>query len=65
MRRSAQLHHVDVTTAFLNGVLEEEVFMRQPEGYTRTSGMQTLEEYLWTKAVNTVLHAHLMRMNFE
>ena len=28
-----QLHQVDITTAFLNGKLEEEVFMKQPEGF--------------------------------
>ena len=28
-----QIHHMDVKTAFLNGVIEEEVYIEQPEGF--------------------------------
>ena len=72
-QRGLELHQVDVHTAFLNGTLQVEVYMKQPTGYERKG-----EEHLvcrLKKSIyglkqsprcwNTALDAHLKRMGFS
>ena len=33
VKRHMSIHQMDVTTAFLNGNLKEDIYMRQPEGF--------------------------------
>ena len=68
-----QLHQLDVTTAFLNGTLEEEVFMKQPEGYETKSKEQLvcrLKKSIYglkqsPRCWNIALDSHLKEMGFS
>ena len=67
-----KLHQVDVTTAFLNGNLEEEVHMTQPKGFV-TKGEENrickLKKSIYglkqsPRCWNTVFDSHLKEMGF-
>ena len=46
-----ELHQVDVSTVFLNGDLQEEIYMKQPKGYVK-QGNRT--SFASLKKVSTV-----------
>ena len=72
VQKGLKLHQLDVTAAFLNGYLEEEVYMKQPEGFV-VEGKEhlvcKLKHSLYglkqsPRCWNYVLDSHLKSMGF-
>ena len=67
------LHQLDIVTAFLNGTLQEEVYMKQPEGFVEKGkehlvcrlkkSMYGLKQSL--RCWNMALHDHLTKIGFS
>ena len=72
VQHGLKLHQMDVTTAFLNGELQEEVYMAQPEGYAvkgKTDLVCRLKKSLYglkqsPRCWNSALNSHLKNMGF-
>ena len=71
-QKNLLLHQMDVTTAFLNGILEEEVYMKQPEGFVvkgKEKMVCRLNKSIYglkqsPRCWNAVLHEHLCKIGF-
>jgi hypothetical protein len=67
------VHHVDVQTAFLNGTLEEEIYMCQPEGFVvpgKENMVCKLKKSLYglkqsPRCWNSTLHAFMVDSRFR
>ena len=72
-QRGLELHHVDVATAFLNGTLQEEVYMKQPKGYEKEGEghlVCKLRKSIYglkqsPRCWNTALDSYLKEMGFS
>jgi len=72
VQKGLKLHQLDITAAFLNGHLEEEVFMNQPEGF-KVEGKEhlicMLKQSLYglkqsPRCCNSTLDTHLKNMGY-
>lgn len=72
VQNNLKLHQMDITTAFLNGVLKEVVYMKQPEGYIQNSKEKLvcqLKRSIYglkqsPRCWNTALDSQLKKMGF-
>ena len=72
-KHNLQVHQMDVSSAFLNGVVDEELYLTQPEGFVQTSSEQMfckLNKAIYglkqaPKCWNLCLDSFLKELNFK
>lgn len=70
--KDLSIHHIDVTTAFLNGEIQEEIYMEQPECFVQGGEERKvcqLKKALYglkqaARCWNEKIHGHILNMGF-
>jgi len=73
VKQGMLIHQMDVITAFLNGELEEDIYMRQPEGYVvpgKEHMVCKLKRSIYglkqaSRCWNNTFHDHMEQIGFE
>ena len=70
VQRNSHIHQMDVKTAFLNGKLNEEIYMRQPEGFVEGELVCKLNKSLYglkqaSRMWNQRFHEVITKMEFK
>lgn len=70
VKKDWHIHQMDVKTAFLNGNLDEEIYMRQPEGFVREGFVCKLNKSLYglkqaSRKWNECFHSHVTQLGFK
>ena len=65
-----EMHHLDIKTAFLNGSLDEEIYMKAPDGFNGGSGVWRLRKSLYrlkqvSHVWNKLLNGTLKKLGFN
>nr|GFB70641.1 integrase, catalytic region, zinc finger, CCHC-type, peptidase aspartic, catalytic [Tanacetum cinerariifolium] len=67
--KSFLIYQMDVKTAFLNGLLKEEVYVAQPDGFVDLDhpekGLPTKESFLWIEVENGIIELYFVRTKYQ
>ena len=65
-QKNYKLQHIDIKTAFLYGALDDEVYMRQPEGFEEKAefSLQIKQKYLRIKTISPPMELQNQRGSY-
>ena len=60
LQKNLKVHHLDVTTAFLNGEIDTEIYMKQPKGFSTSSKVCRMVKSIYGLKINLECNPNLV-----